>query len=51
MSEYLITTLPVAFAGEDVARVVGTALVLCLVATLLPAWRVAHPEPGRGVAP
>lgn len=47
MSEYLITTLPVAFAGEDVARVVGTALVLCLVATLLPAWRVAHLNPAE----
>ena len=45
MSEYLITTLPVAFAVEDVARVVATALGLCLLATLLPAWRVARLNP------
>ena len=45
MGEYLITTLPVAFAVEDVARVVATALGLCLLATLLPAWRVARLNP------
>lgn len=47
MGEYLITTLPVAFAVDDVARVVGTALALCLLATLLPAWRVAHLNPAE----
>ena len=47
MGEYLITTLPVAFAAEDVVRVVGTALALCLLATLLPAWRVAHLNPAE----
>ena len=47
MGEYLITTLPVAFAVGDIARVVGTALALCLLATLLPAWRVAHLNPAE----
>lgn len=47
MGEYLITTLPVAFAVEDVARVVATALGLCLLATLLPAWRVARLNPAE----
>lgn len=47
MGEYLITTLPVAFAVDDVMRVVGTALALCLLATLLPAWRVAHLNPAE----
>ena len=45
--EYLITTLPVAFAVEDVVRVVATALGLCLLATLLPAWRVARLNPAE----
>lgn len=47
MGEYLITTLPVAFAVEDVARVVATALGLCLLATLLPAWRAARLNPAE----
>lgn len=47
MGEYLITTLPVAFAVEDVVRVVATALGLCLLATLLPAWRVARLNPAE----
>ena len=47
MGEYLITTLPVAFAVDDIARVVGTAVALCLLATLLPAWRVAHLNPAE----
>lgn len=47
MGEYLITTLPVAFAAEDVTRVVATALGLCLLATLLPAWRVARLNPAE----
>ena len=45
MDEYLITTLPVAFAPGDIVRIVATALGLCLLATLLPAWRAARLNP------
>ena len=45
MGEYLITQLPVAFAAADLARVAGTAMGLCLLATLLPAWRAARLNP------
>ena len=45
MNEYLISTLPVAFVPGDIARVVATALGLCLLATLLPAWRASRLNP------
>ena len=45
MGEYLITQLPVRFALGDIASVVTTALGLCLLATLLPAWRAARLNP------
>lgn len=45
MGEYFIDTLPVAFRAGDIARVVATALALCLLATLLPAWRAARLRP------
>ena len=47
MGEYLITSLPVAFAPGDIARVVATSLGLCLLATLLPAWRAAQLNPAE----
>ena len=45
MGEYLITQLPVQFALGDIASVAATALALCLVATLLPAWRAVRLNP------
>ena len=45
MSEYLITRLPVAFAAADIVRVAVTAFALCLLATLVPAWRAARLNP------
>ena len=45
MGEYLITELPVAFAVVDLARVAATAMGLCLLATLVPAWRAARLNP------
>ena len=45
MGEYLITELPVAFVFGDIARVAATAIGLCLLATLLPAWRAARLNP------
>ncbi|MDE0190317.1 MAG: ABC transporter permease [Gammaproteobacteria bacterium] len=45
MGEYLISALPVEYAVADVARVAGTAFVLGLAATLVPAWRAARLNP------
>lgn len=45
MSEYLIAQLPVQFQFGDVAGVAATALALCLLATLWPAWRAARLNP------
>lgn len=45
MSEYLVTSLPVSFVREDILLVAATAFVLCLAATLIPAWRAARLNP------
>ena len=45
MGEYLITRLPVAFAAADIVRVAATAMGLCLLAALVPAWRAARLNP------
>lgn len=45
MSEYLVTRLPIAFAIRDIALIAATSLGLCLLATLLPAWRAARLQP------
>ena len=47
MGEYLITRLPVAFTGTDIVRVAATAMGLCLLATLVPAWRAARLNPAQ----
>ena len=45
MGEYLITRLPIAFAAADLGRIAATAMGLCLLATLVPAWRAARLNP------
>ena len=50
MGEYLVDALPVRFAGADVARVVVTAVALCLAATAIPAWRAARLSPAEVLA-
>lgn len=45
MSEYLVTSLPMSFVAEDILLVSVTAFALCLVATLVPAWRAARLNP------
>ena len=47
MGEYLITRLPVAFTAADIVRVAATAMGLCLLATLVPAWRAARLNPAE----
>lgn len=47
MGEYLVSQLPVAFAAGDLALIGATSLGLCLLATALPAWRVARLSPAE----
>ena len=47
MGEYLVSHLPIAFAIDDVALIAATSLGLCLLATALPAWRVARLNPAE----
>lgn len=47
MGEYLVSTLPIAFAWKDIALIAATSLGLCLLATALPAWRAARLQPAE----
>ncbi len=47
MGEYLVDALPVRFTAADTVRVVATAVVLSLLATLVPAWRATRLQPAR----
>ena len=42
---YYISDLPSDLRWDDVTTIVGLAFVLCLVATLYPAWRAARTHP------
>ncbi len=44
---YFISNLPARLDGGDVFMIVGLALVLGLVATLIPAWRAAQVQPAE----
>ena len=48
MSQYFVNYLPVEVRLADIAGIVATAMVLCLLSTLYPAWRaVGLKMPGR----
>jgi lipoprotein-releasing system permease protein len=42
---YYISDLPSDLRLEDVGMIVGLAMVMCLIATLYPAWRAARTHP------
>jgi lipoprotein-releasing system permease protein len=44
---YLMSDLPALVLWQDVAKVCGTALALCAVATLYPAWKAARTVPAE----
>jgi lipoprotein-releasing system permease protein len=46
---FLIDAYPVALRLTDVGAVVATAMVLCIVASIYPAWRAASVEPATAV--
>ena len=46
---YYITELPSAMRHSDVVRIGSTAFVLCLLATLYPAWRASRVQPAAAL--
>ena len=47
LGQYFVNYLPVEIRGSDIAIVAFTALVLCLLSALYPAWRAARLLPTR----
>jgi lipoprotein-releasing system permease protein len=50
MSQYFVNYLPVALRAADLVGIVTTALVLCVLGTLYPAWRATQLQPSRVLA-
>ena len=46
---YYISGVPTAVYASDVAMVAGVAFVLCLLATLYPAWRASRTDPATAL--
>jgi len=46
---YFITDLPAELRSSDIVTVCGTAIVLCLISTLYPAWRGARTQPAEAL--
>jgi len=50
MNQYFVSYLPVEVRLGDLTGIVGTALVLCVLSTLYPAWRAAVLKPSQVLA-
>jgi lipoprotein-releasing system permease protein len=50
MNQYFVNYLPVEVRSSDLTGIVPTALGLCLLSTLYPAWRAAALAPSRVLA-
>jgi len=46
---YYMSDLPAYVEGNDVLKVCGVALVLCVLATIYPAWRAARTAPAEAL--
>lgn len=46
---YLMSDLPAVVQWGDVLQVAGVAFLMCVLATLYPAWRAARTEPARAL--
>lgn len=46
---YPLTYLPIDILWDDIFRVVGTAVVLCFLATIYPAWRASRVRPAEAL--
>jgi lipoprotein-releasing system permease protein len=47
MNQYFVSYLPSELRLADVVLVSGTALLLCLLSTIYPAWRAASTDPAE----
>ena len=47
MNQYFVNYLPVEILSDDIVGIVLTAMVLCLLSTLYPAWRAAGLHPAE----
>ena len=50
MNQYFVSYLPVEIRSDDIVGIVLTAMVLCLLSTLYPAWRAAGLHPSEVLA-
>lgn len=50
MNQYFVNYLPVEILSDDIVGIVLTAMVLCLLSTLYPAWRAAGLHPAEVLA-
>jgi lipoprotein-releasing system permease protein len=50
MNQYFVTYLPVQVQASDLTGILATALGLCVLSTLYPAWRAATLAPSRVLA-
>ena len=50
LNQYFVSYLPVEIRNNDIVGIVLTALVLCLLSTLYPAWRAAGLRPSEVLA-
>lgn len=50
MNQYFVNYLPVEILSDDIVGIVLTAMVLCLLSTLYPAWRAAGLHPSEVLA-
>jgi lipoprotein-releasing system permease protein len=50
MNQYFVSYLPVEVRSSDLTGIVLTALALCIVSTLYPAWRAAALKPSQVLA-
>jgi lipoprotein-releasing system permease protein len=50
MNQYFVSYLPVQVRPADLTGIVGTALGLCVLSTLYPAWRAATLSPSQVLA-
>jgi lipoprotein-releasing system permease protein len=46
---YYITGVPTELRGDDVGFIAGVAFVLCMLATIYPAWRAARTDPATAL--
>ncbi|MCZ6618312.1 MAG: lipoprotein-releasing ABC transporter permease subunit [Gammaproteobacteria bacterium] len=50
MNQYFVSYLPVEIRRDDIVGIVLTAMILCLLSTIYPAWRAAGLRPSEVLA-